>query len=145
MCRKFEIFREAYYYGVKRKETEAILEKAVIESFKNSRNSYGARKIKDDLKDHELIVFRRKIRGVMRKFNFVLSYTTLKSNPQAITKNEQKSDNILSRRFDRKQAMEALVTDLIYVKVEQKWHYVCFILDLFNREIFGYSRDQINQ
>ena len=35
--------------------------------------------------------------------------------------------------------MEALVTDLTYVKVGQRWHYVCFIIDLFNREIVGYS------
>ncbi|KAJ72902.1 ISSdy1, transposase OrfB [Enterococcus faecalis AZ19] len=31
------------------------------------------------------------------------------------------------------------VTDLIYVRVGGKWYYICFILDLFNREIIGYS------
>ncbi|MGO2083898.1 hypothetical protein [Vagococcus sp.] len=51
MCRKLEISRGAYYYEVKRKESEAVLEKVVIESFTNNRNSYGARRIKDDLND----------------------------------------------------------------------------------------------
>lgn len=139
MCRKLEISRGAYYYEVKRKESEAILEKAVIDSFTTSRNSYGARRIKDDLNDQGLIVSRRKIRRIMNKFNFVSSYTTLKFKPQATSKNEQKIANVLSRQFDRTQPMEALVTDLTYVKVGNKWHYVCFILDLFNREIVGYS------
>ena len=124
---------------MKPKESEAIVEKAIIESFTNSRNSYGSRRIKDDLKDQGLTVSRRKIRRVMLKFNFVSSYTTLKFKPLAASKNEQKIDNILSREFDRKQPMEALVTDLTYVKVGNKWHYVCFIIDLFNREIVGYS------
>ncbi len=139
MCRKLEISRGAYYYEVKRKESEAVLEKAVIDSFTTSRNSYGARRIKDDLKDQGLIVSRRKIRRIMNKFNFVSSYTTLKFKPQATSKNEQKIANVLSRQFDRTQPMEALVTDLTYVKVGKKWHYVCFTLDLFNREIVGYS------
>ena len=47
--------------------------------------------------------------------------------------------NVLSRQFDRTQPTKALVTDLTYVKVGQKWHYICFIPDLFNREIVGYS------
>ncbi|MBO0477603.1 MULTISPECIES: IS3 family transposase [Vagococcus] len=139
MCRRLEISRGAYYYEVKRKKSEAIVEKAVIESFTNSRNSYGARRIKDDLNDQELIVSRRRIRRIMNKFNFISSYTTLKFKPQATSKNEQKIANVLSRQFDRMQPMEALVTDLTYAKVGQKWHYVCFILDLFNREIVGYS------
>lgn len=139
MCRKLGISRGAYYYEVKRKESEAIVEEAVIESFTRSRNSYGARRIKDDLKDLGLTVSRKKIRRIMLKFNFVSSYTTLKFKPLAASKNEQKIDTVLSRQFDRHQPMEALVTDLTYVKVGSKWHYVCFILDLFNREIVGYS------
>lgn len=139
MCRKLGVSRGSYYYETKRKESEAIVEKAVIESFTGSRNSYGSRRIKDDLKDQGLTVSRRKIRRIMLKLNFVSSYTTLKFKALAAGKNEQKIDNVLSREFDRSQPMEALVTDLTYVKVGNKWHYVCFIIDLFNREIVGYS------
>ncbi|MFC6346151.1 IS3 family transposase [Vagococcus carniphilus] len=139
MCRKLEVSRGAYYYEIKKKELEAVVEKAIIDSFTSSRNSYGSRRIKDDLKDQGLIVSRRRIRRVMLKFNFVSSYTTLKFKPLAASKNEQKIENVLSREFDRNEPMEALVTDLTYVKVGNKWHYVCFIIDLFNREIVGYS------
>lgn len=35
--------------------------------------------------------------------------------------------------------MEVIVSDLTYVKVVGKWHYICVFIDLFNREIVGYS------
>ncbi len=35
--------------------------------------------------------------------------------------------------------MEALVSDLTYVKVVDTWHYICLFIDLFKREIVGYS------
>lgn len=35
--------------------------------------------------------------------------------------------------------MKAIVTDLTYVNIAGTWFYICFIIDLFNREIIGYS------
>lgn len=35
--------------------------------------------------------------------------------------------------------METLVSNLTYVKVSGKWNYICSFIDLFNREIIGYS------
>ncbi|KKO54751.1 IS3 family transposase, partial [Paenibacillus sp. DMB20] len=32
-----------------------------------------------------------------------------------------------------------VVSDLTYVKVQHKWHYICILIDLFNREIIGHS------
>ena len=32
-----------------------------------------------------------------------------------------------------------VVSDLTYVRVNKKWHYVCVFVDLFNREIIGFS------
>ena len=32
-----------------------------------------------------------------------------------------------------------IVSDLTYVRVQQNWHYICVLVDLYNREIIGYS------
>jgi len=32
-----------------------------------------------------------------------------------------------------------VVSDLTYVIVGMNWHYICVLVDLFNREIIGYS------
>ena len=38
-----------------------------------------------------------------------------------------------------KRENEVIISDLTYVRVGNKWNYLCVILDLFNREIVGYS------
>lgn len=45
----------------------------------------------------------------------------------------------MDRTFSQESPLEAIVTDLTYVRVGTKWHYICLILDLFNREIISYS------
>lgn len=35
--------------------------------------------------------------------------------------------------------MSILVSDLTYVKVANRWSYICFLNDLYNREIIGFS------
>lgn len=57
-----------------------------------------------------------------------------------ITKpNEEDVSNLLEQKFDIDEPMSVLVSDLTYVLVGKCWNYVCFILDLYNREIVGYS------
>lgn len=36
-------------------------------------------------------------------------------------------------------AKRVVVSDLTYVKVKNRWHYICIFVDLFNREIIGSS------
>ena len=38
-----------------------------------------------------------------------------------------------------KEWLAVIVSDLTYVRVGKKWHYVCLFVDLFNREIIGFS------
>ncbi len=53
--------------------------------------------------------------------------------------NNDKIDYVLNRKFNKKKKMNVIVSDLTYVNVAGKWNYICLILDLFNREIVGYS------
>ncbi|MFS1664428.1 IS3 family transposase, partial [Streptococcus sp. zg-JUN1979] len=54
-------------------------------------------------------------------------------------KNEAPIPNHLARQFHQDKPLEAIVTDLTYVRVNGRWAYVCLIIDLFNREIIGRS------
>ena len=40
--------------------------------------------------------------------------------------------------FEQEKPLAVIVSDLTYVRVGKKWHYVCLFVDLFNRE-FGRS------
>lgn len=139
MCIILGISRQAYYYQPKKKPDEADLEEAVETIFIQSRKNYGTRKIKKELAHQGLILSRRKIGRLMKNRNLTSNYTRarFKATPSAI--NENNVDNKLNRDFSNREPLEAIVTDLTYVRVGEKWHYICLILDLFNREIIGYS------
>jgi len=139
MCRVLKISRQTYYYQEKMPIIESELEEKVETIFYQNKQAYGARKIKKVLKLEDIIVSRRKIRRIMRRRNLVSVYTkiTFKWTPSNV--NESKIDNQRKRNFDSAVPLEKVVTDLTYVKVGTSWHYVCLILDLFNREIIGFS------
>ena len=45
----------------------------------------------------------------------------------------------MNRQFKEQAYRNVVVSDLTYVRVGLKWNYVCVLVDLFNREIIGYS------
>nr|WP_244244599.1 IS3 family transposase [Marinilactibacillus kalidii] len=139
MCRALEISRGSYYYEVIKKESDAELEQAIIEEFAKSKNNYGTRKLKNRLRKRAFIVSCRRIGRIMNKFHLVSKYDKRSYKPQQSGVNQAKIENTLNREFNPEEPMKVIVTDLTYVKVANKWFYVYFILDLFNREIIGYS------
>lgn len=139
MCRALKISRGSYYYETKKNKHEAELEQVIIEEFAKSKNTYGTRKLKPLLKKRGFIVSRRRIGRIMKKFHLVSKYNRPSYKPHKTGVNQAKIENKLNREFSQEQPMTVVVTDLTYVKVDRFWYYVCFILDLFNREIIGYS------
>lgn len=71
--------------------------------------------------------------------NLVSVYQKVAFKPHGKEKNEAPIPNLLARQFDQQKSLEALVTDLTYVRVDKHWAYVCLIINLFNREIIGIS------
>lgn len=60
----------------------------------------------------------------------------IKKNPV----NNEKVENILNRKFNKKNELDVVVSDLTYVNVQGKWNYICLIIDLYNREIIGKNK-----
>ena len=69
MCRILNIPRSLVYYKKKARVCNSELENAVITIFKESKNNYGTRKIKAELKKQELIASRQKIKEIMNKYS----------------------------------------------------------------------------
>ena len=102
-------------------------------------NNYGSRKIKVELKKENITASRRKIRRIMDKYRLVSNYTINQFKVYKSTCNEEKIANEVERKFNGRKYLEVVISDLTYVRVRNKWCYVCLIIDLFNREIIGYS------
>jgi len=141
MCNVLQIPRSSYYYKPEPAihEDEQQLEDAVIDIFSKSRNNYGTRKIKVELGKRSVQASRRKIGQIMKKHGLVSTYTVAQYKPHKSNSNESEAKNQLKRKFNQEEPYAVVVSDLTYVRVAGKWNYVCLFVDLFNREIIGYS------
>lgn len=138
MCQALDISRSSYYYVTKKKTSEAVLEQVIIEEFAKSRNNYGTRKLKKTLAKRGFFISRRRIGRIMRKFNLVSNYTKQVYKVHSKRTNQSQIENILDRNSDHDEPMKAIVTDLTYVNIVDKWFYICFTIegDLHNVEVF---------
>ena len=84
-------------------------------------------------------VSRRRISRIMKENSLVSNYTVAQYKIYSNSCNESNIPNIVDRDFDDRDKLEVAVSDLTYVRVGNKWNYVCTIIDLSNREIIGYS------
>jgi len=139
MCKCLKIARSTYYYEATSKPDETAIEQLVIDIFHNNRDVYGSRKIKKELAKKAQIVSRRKICKIMKKLGLVAKYTIAQFKPHKDKCNEDPIKNELNRQFDHQPAYGVVISDLTYVRVNYKWNFICVLVDLFNREIIGYS------
>lgn len=147
MCDVLDIPKSSYYYQADltgkrvQKAEEQELSKEIARIYKESRNNYGTRKIKIELAKlpEPKQVSRRRIGRLMNEIGLVSTYTVAQFKPHKSTCNEAPIKNELQRQFKQDEHLAVIVSDLTYVRVEKKWHYVCLFVDLFNREIIGHS------
>ena len=144
MCRFLKVSRSLVYYHLNKEisvdsSEELLITNCIKDIFKLSRNNYGTRKIKKELKKLDHQVSRRKISRIMKENALVSNYTVAQYKVHSNTCNQSQTPNIVDREFDNRQKLEIAVSDLTYVRVGSKWNYVCTIIDLYNREIIGYS------
>ena len=84
-------------------------------------------------------ISRRRIGRIMKQEGLVSNYTVAQFKPHKAQCNEDKIENVVNREFDNQEHLNVVVSDLTYVRVGSRWHYLCVLVDLFNREIIGYS------
>ena len=75
----------------------------------------------------------------MQKYKLISKYTLTAFKPSKSTSNKDDLPNIVNQEFSADRPMQKLTTHLTYIRVSGKWCYACLILDLYNREIVGWS------
>ena len=75
----------------------------------------------------------------MAKYSLVSNYTIKQFKKNKVKPNEDTTSNIVDRKFNQRKSFEVIVSDITYVNVAGKWHYICLLLDIAGREIIGFS------
>ena len=139
MCNILKISRSTYYCYEEAVAKKDNINDVVVKIFNENQHVYGTRKLKVELAKKNYKVSRRRIARIMHSNGLVSAYTIKKYRPNKDKVNNEVKPNLLERHFNEKDPYEVVVSDLTYVRVGNTWNYICILLDLYNREIVGYS------
>jgi len=144
LCEALGVARGAYYAWDKRPESKrekrrnALKDKVKKEFFSN-RQIPGATKISKQLSSPEHPVGRRVVARIMRengwKSKVVRKYKATTNSKH----NLPVAENLLNREFTAERPNQKWLSDITYVATDEGWLYVACTLDLYGREIVGWS------
>jgi len=119
----------------RRRELSAAVEKA----FYDNRKILGSTKIAQKLSKPEALVNRKTVAAIMREKG-LRSKTVKKYKATTNSRhNLPVAENLLNRDFSANRPNEKLVSDITYIATDEGWLYLAGILDLYGREIVGWS------
>lgn len=145
-CEILGVARATYYYMVKREDAEPKLdplEDEVVSIFHENRGRYGARRIRAVLARRGKVASRRRIGRILKTNN--LACIRRNSRPKDTKRtpvNEAALPNVVDRVFNGYEPRTHICSDLTYVRVGNKWCYICLLVDLYNREIVGHGASE---
>jgi putative transposase len=117
------------------------LAQKVTQVFKESRYSYGSRRVSAELREQGVTVGRYKVRCLMQALNLVVRYPKRSQVTTDSRHSESIAPNTLDRQFRVSQPNQVWTTDITYVWTLQGWLYVAVVIDLFSRQVVGWAMD----
>ncbi len=142
-----EVSSSAFYAWAKapictdKKIRQKQLEVKAIQLFEDNKKIYGSRRLSEAFIDEDIKVGRFKARQLMRKLALKPRYPKRFQVTTDSNHNEAIAPNTLSRQFDVAQPNKVWTTDITYVWTLEGWLYVAVVIDLFSRQVVGWSID----
>lgn len=111
----------------------------IKQNWLESGGVYGYRKIKDDLRDQGETCGKHRVARLMR-LEGLRSQTGYRRRPGHYGgRPTVVAPNHLARQFDVTEPNNAWVTDITYIRTHEGWLYLAVVLDLFSRQVVGWS------
>lgn len=146
MCEFMKVSRSGYYEWLHspktgKEEQDKELIKIMKPIFKQGRDTYGTRRIKKKLAMQNTLVSRRRIGRLMKEAGLVCK---AKRKFKATTDSRHIkliSPNLLERQFSVTHKDRCWVGDVTYIPTQEGWLYLAVVIDLYSRQIIGWSMD----
>jgi transposase InsO family protein len=144
LCQALDVSRSGFYDWLRakpstRSQEDARLKVLITAAHRQSRETYGTRRVKHELAAQGHEVGRDRIRRLRKELNlrckqrrkFVATTNSKHNLPVA--------ENLLEQRFAPTRPGEVWVTDLTYIPTGEGWLYLAGLKDVFTCEIVGYA------
>lgn len=150
MCKVLGVTRSYYYKVISLAQainqdvnSELELDVEVKRLFELNNGVYGSRRISAIINksNSSIVTSRYVINKSLKRQNLVNVYCKKKKfMPYSKSKTAVQSvANLLDQNFTGYSINEVITSDLTYIPFKDKFFYICFLLDLHNREIVGFS------
>jgi transposase InsO family protein len=146
MCRALHVSSSGYYSWRKAGDSKRDIEnKKLLWQIrlvhKKHKKRYGSPRITEELKDNGYSCSENRIARLMRK-NSIAAKTKRKFKVTTNSKhNLPIAENIVNGNFSASAPNCLWASDITYIWTSKGWLYLCAILDVFNRQIVGWSMD----
>jgi transposase InsO family protein len=143
-----KVSRSAYYAGRHRAPTpneqeDSDLAGIIRDEFTKSRGTYGTRRMKQTLLNRNLPISRRRIGRLMREAGRLACKTRRKFKATTnSTHHLPVADNTLDRPFTVSKPNQVYAGDITYIHSQEGWLYLAVVIDLFSRQVVGWSMDK---
>ncbi|MFT6346051.1 MAG: transposase InsO family protein [Polaribacter sp.] len=115
------------------------LQMQIKQVFVSNRNVYGTRRIAKILALDNIVISRKRIGKLMASAGL---YCKTKRKFKVTTDskhNKPIAPNLLARKFDVSAPDKYWVGDITYIRTESGWLYLATVIDLYSRQIIGWS------
>jgi putative transposase len=145
LCRVIGVHRSGFYAWCRRplsrRACEDVRQTGLIKQFWiESGGIYGYRKICDDMREVGEACGKHRVHRLMRlaTLQSQTGYRKRRPNHKA-GKPSILAPNRLEQQFDVDRPNAAWVTDITFIRTYEGWLYLAIVLDLFSRQIVGWS------
>ncbi|MFM0270728.1 IS3 family transposase [Paraburkholderia aspalathi] len=141
MCRVAGVARSSYYALARRpvaRRSPTALLTAAREIHRETRGSYGSRRMSQALRQRGHDIGRHCTRSLMREAQLKVTrqrtHRYSKANGEALV-----APNLLARNFEPPSINQVWAGDITYVRTLQGWSYLAIVMDLYSRRIVGWA------
>lgn len=145
MSEAFGVSVSAYYRWLqnpisKRQMRQNQIDALIRRVFEKHKSRYGCTRITEDLKDDYGVAVKR--RYVSKRMQAMGLIPKARRKFKATTDSDHQlpvAPNLLQQDFSADKPNEKWVSDITYIKTDEGWLYLCVFIDLFSRQVIGWS------
>jgi len=142
-----EVSCSAFYDWLKRPESARSIEdrrlgEKVKKSHEKSRETYGTRRIVEDLVEDDEVISRTRV-GRLMKQQDLKSKSKRKFKATTNSKhNHPVAPNLLDRKFQVERPDTVYAGDITYISTDEGWLYLAVLIDLYSRAVVGWAMSE---
>ncbi len=147
MCEIFQVSKSGYYAwrgrdNSKKEGRKLNLLRAIEDVHRSSRRNYGSPRVFQQLKGMGYRVGKSTVERAM-KANGIRAKTKRKFRQTTDSKHKLPVvPNLLARNFSPEKPNQVWASDITYVWTREGWLFLAVIVDLFSRQVVGWSLDK---